>query len=168
MSETFLNDVWSVYFHDPKDSDWTYESYKRMGNVSTVEEFLAYCDILRPYVVHGMFFVMREHIFPCWDDPGNVNGETVSMKILKEHVGKTWESVACSVLGETFMADRKYWSYVNGISISPKRSFCIIKIWMAKPGLVNNRDDAFIPHDYTGELVRSANADNIKNNNKTL
>eukprot|EP00798_Chlamydomonas_sp_ICE-L_P017295 gene17294-23606_t len=143
----------------------TYESYARLGNISTTEETLAYIDIMREDLPHGMFFVMREHVFPCWDDLLNIGGTTVSLKILKECVVQDWEDIVCSVLGKTFMKDESLSSAVNGISISPKRSFCIIKIWMRQPGLLTTIADATIPPTYTGHLHCSANADNIKNNN---
>eukprot|EP00798_Chlamydomonas_sp_ICE-L_P024992 gene24994-10652_t len=75
-SPLFLNDIWTVYFHNPQDHDWTYDSYVRLGNISTAEEVLAYIDIMREDVQNGMFFVMREHVFPCWDDPLNIGGTT--------------------------------------------------------------------------------------------
>jgi hypothetical protein len=164
-SPLFLNDIWTVYFHNPQDHDWTYDSYVRLGNISTAEEVLAYIDIMREDVQNGMFFVMREHVFPCWDDPLNIGGTTVSMKILKDGVTQDWEDIMCSVLGETFLKDASLANSVNGISISPKRSFCIIKIWMRQPGLLTTISDATIPATYTGDLHCSANADNIKNNN---
>ena len=81
---TYLNDVWAWYYHDPHDPQWTFDRYTRLGESSTVEEVLAYNDILRSSIPHGMFFVMREHIFPCWDDPSNLGGVTVSLKILMD------------------------------------------------------------------------------------
>lgn len=162
---TYLNDVWAWYFHDPHDPQWTFDRYTRLGESSTVEEVLAYNDILRDSIPHGMFFVMREHIFPCWDDPSNLGGATVSLKILKDNVHRDWESIVCRIVGETFMKDGALAQSVNGLSISPKRSFCIVKIWMAGPDMLTRCSDAAIPESYSGDIHCSANTDNIKNNN---
>jgi hypothetical protein len=32
--------------------------------------------------------------------------------------------------GETLCVDKKHNSLINGITISPKKNFCIIKIWL--------------------------------------
>jgi len=32
--------------------------------------------------------------------------------------------------GDTLCVDKKYNSFINGITISPKKNFCIIKIWL--------------------------------------
>ena len=37
----------------------------------------------------------------------------------------------CAVTGETISDDDNFLECVNGITISPKKSFCIIKIWMS-------------------------------------
>lgn len=165
----FLNDIWSVYFHDISNPSWTMESYVRLGTMNTVDEFVAYRDAIETYITRGMFFIMREHVFPCWDDPFNINGETISIKILKCNVSDTWGHLAAHAVGEVFFGKGRdnLSCNVNGISISPKKSFCIIKIWMKTPGLIRELGDAVaLPTDYTGDLVFTANSDSIKNNNK--
>jgi hypothetical protein len=169
VDDIFLNDIWSVYFHSISNPSWTMDSYVRMGNMNTVREFLSYRDATQGYITHGMFFIMREHVFPCWDDPYNINGETISIKILKDHVADAWTQLATHMVGEVFFGPGKGASSteINGISISPKKSFCIVKIWMKTPGLIRSLGDAVgLPLDYTGELVCTANSESIKNNNK--
>ena len=45
-----LQDVWSVYFHDPDDPAWTLESYQRVADVGSVDDFWCLHDALGPYV----------------------------------------------------------------------------------------------------------------------
>jgi hypothetical protein len=116
-----------------------------------------------------MFFITREHIFPCWDDPNNIEGETISIKVLKDHVAETWGSISAHIVGEVFFGKGRdnMSCNVNGISISPKKSFCIIKVWMKTPGLVRNLEEAIaLPQGYMGEMVCTANSESIRNNNK--
>ena len=45
---------------------------------------------------------------------------------------------------------------INGISISPKKNFCIIKIWLKNKDIFNNENvkEYFnIPDEYTGDLI---------------
>lgn len=167
VPDEFLNDIWSVYFHDISNSSWALDSYIRLGNMNTIREFIAYRNGIHPYLTRGMFFVMREHIFPCWDDPYNLNGETISLKILKDQVPDFWRNIWSSMLGETFFEDPIKALEINGISISPKKSFCILKIWMKTPGLIRSLSDAIgLPQHYNGELIYMTNSDNIRNNSK--
>ena len=168
-SETLLNDIWSVYFHDPQDTNWNFSSYVRIGSINTVEEFWGYQSAIRPFLTRGTFFIMREHVFPCWDDPGNRDGETISLKISKDVVVQHWESIAIRLLGERLMTRHDAWDHVNGLSISPKKMFCIVKIWMRTAGVFINREEDFrLPDDYLSELVFSTNSENIKNNNNRM
>ncbi len=78
-----------------------------------------------------MFFLMREHIFPSWDDPANINGGCMCLKIPKPQVETFWAELCASMLGETLIAEdyRCMDVCVNGASVSPKNFFCIVKIW---------------------------------------
>ena len=35
-SSTYINDVWSLYFHDPYDMNWDANSYKFITTISSV------------------------------------------------------------------------------------------------------------------------------------
>ena len=76
-----LNDIWSIYFHDPNDKDWTMKSYHHLSMLSTVDDFWVVHKAMQDKVADGMFFIMREYIFPCWDDPENKEGGCFSIKV---------------------------------------------------------------------------------------
>lgn len=128
--EKLLNDNWSLYFHDPYNELWTQESYIHVSSIATIQEYIQLETLLKPHLQKGMFFLMREHIFPLWDDENNRNGGMFSIKILKANTFDAWSKIAAKLLGETLLKDRSLWENVNGISVSPKKHFCIIKIWM--------------------------------------
>lgn len=129
-SETFLNDVWTMYFHDPSDSNWTIESYLRIGDISTVQDFLAMFEGLKPLWGRGMFFLMREHIQPLWEDKNNRDGGCISFKVFPNEVDRIWFDCCASILGERLARDQTSWGRVCGISIAPKRGYCLIRIWV--------------------------------------
>lgn len=160
--EAILNDIWSFYFHDPYDEKWTYDSYKKICDITSVEEFWGVNNLVSDKIQHGMFFLMREHVFPCWDDENNKAGGCVSIKVLKNELVTFWEELCARVLGETLLTEgnETMWNYVNGISVSPKKHFCIIKLWIKTPDLA--KPSCFnIPTNYHGEVVYRSNQESI-------
>ena len=159
-TEQLLNDTWKIYFHDPSSNDWEKTSYVELGEISTIYEFWNLYEVLKPQLHKGMFFVMREHIFPKWDDECNKQGSFASIKILKNALGKFGEEIIIRLLGETLINykihDTVNWDVINGISFSPKKHFCIVKIWMKNSKL--NKKEAFnISNVYNGELLFKRN-----------
>lgn len=165
--DILLNDVWSLYFHDPYDTDWTCSSYKRICNISSVKEFWRVHDLLKSNIHSGMFFLMREHVFPCWDDSNNIDGGCLSIKVLKQHMWSFWEEMCIRMLGETMSKDVKFWDNVNGISTSPKRNFCIVKVWL-KSSSKTNAQEFNIPTAYHGDIFFKLNRDNMEMNNNVV
>jgi hypothetical protein len=161
----YLNDLWSFYFHNPFDTDWTIQSYKKVIDITTVQEFWSLHNQLDDKVNKGMFFCMREHIFPCWDDPLNINGNCLSVKVLKQNAPKYWEELMMSLLGETLLKSEyrdEHWSSVNGISISPKKSFCIIKVWLSNAD-ISSRTYFNLPIEgQYGEIIFKLNNESIQ------
>jgi hypothetical protein len=162
--DIYLNDVWCFYFHDPYDNDWTNSSYKLLGTISTVDEYWQHHKSIGNNINKGMFFLMRDYVFPCWDDPTNINGGCLSIKVLKEHVHEFWEDMSIKMLGEGLLMENqnKLWNNINGISTSPKKHFCIIKIWL-KDDTLNHEKYFNILKNYYGDILYKLNKDNIQN-----
>ena len=77
-----------------------------------------------------MFFLMRENIFPTWEDPDNRNGCCVSFKISSSVLKEQWDFIMNCVLTEDILKEGVNSEYLNGISISPKKEFNIVKLWL--------------------------------------
>ena len=128
--ETFLSECWTLYFHDPDDNQWTANSYKIISHISTLQDW-CYTDVSFTNLwFKGMFFIMREHIQPLWEDPHNKEGGCFSFKVNKPDVGNYWFNLISLLLGgklgKTILTD----SNICGVSISPKRNYCILRIWI--------------------------------------
>jgi hypothetical protein len=164
-----LNDMWTLYFHDPNNEDWNLSSYQRLVDISTVHDFLKVTGCLKDKLKSGMFFMMREHIFPCWDDDNNVNGGCLSIKVAKDQVVSYWDTLCARMLGETLLSPdiKDKWDVVNGVSISPKRYFCIIKVWLRTS---EYGDPKFfrIPESHYGDVIFRDNLENIQKNHDQL
>ena len=164
--DIMFNDTWSYRFHDPNDDNWALPSYIRLHDVSTVDDFWIVQNSIKDKLKNGIFFLMREHIFPCWDDDFNINGGCISIKVLKENLPEYWETLCMRLLGEALLIDehKDKWNIVNGISTSPKRYFCIVKIWL-KTNELNDKKYFKIPKNFYGDIIYKENMENIHKNN---
>jgi len=125
-----LYDKWVLWAHLPHDTDWSIGSYKSIMIINTLEQMVTLYSILPEKMVKNcMLFLMREGISPTWEDPKNRHGGCFSYKISNKNVFPTWKQVSFCLVGETLSSDCKILETINGITISPKKSFCIIKIW---------------------------------------
>jgi len=126
-SELKLNDTWILWYHDPNDVNWDIKSYKTVATINTIADFWnTYNFIENSVIENSMFFIMRKGINPLWEDPQNLNGGCWSFKIGKGNIKQYWSELSIFLLGENIAKKEKL---INGLSISPKKTFCIIKIW---------------------------------------
>lgn len=164
---TFLNDTWSFYFHDPYDNNWTNESYTKVCDIGSAEDYWMLDSIFEEKINRGTFFLMREHIFPCWDDAANITGGCISLKVGAHKQRVFWNELVVNLLTETLIKqdilDAPCWETINGISSTCRKGFCIIKIWIGKPiqDYINVLD---IP-SYEGDILYSSNMENIHKDN---
>ena len=122
---------WVLWAHLPHDTDWSIASYKKIMTISYAEDMLMlYAQLPDILVKNCMLFLMREGIDPIWEDKRNRDGGCFSYKISNKNVLNVWKELSYILSGETISNDHKFVQNVNGITISPKKAFCIIKIWM--------------------------------------
>ena len=127
-----LSDKWTLWTHLPHDTNWNIDSYKPVLSFNAAEELIALLQVLPEKLVKNcMLFMMRVGIEPTWEDPKNKDGGCFSYKISNKVVKNIWNSLCYAIAGETISNDPKFIKSVNGITISPKKAFCIIKIWMS-------------------------------------
>lgn len=127
-----LLDKWDLYYHLPQDKNWEVSTPKIiMRNIDSVEKLYGIVEALPHNLIkHCMLFIMRSGISPMWEDPANKNGGRFSYKVVNKYVVDVWKSLFYSLCGGSLCVVDKYSHLLNGITISPKKNFCIIKIWM--------------------------------------
>ena len=131
MPTHLLNDKWTLWAHLPHDTDWSYKSYYKIMTFETMEEILVlYKTIPENMIKNCMLFLMRDGVNPTWEDRKNRNGGCFSYKIPNKNIVQTWVSASYLLVGEYLSENSKISSNVNGITISPKKNFCVVKIWM--------------------------------------
>jgi len=127
-----LNDNWTLWAHLPHDVDWTVKSYKEIETFNHLEATIALMETIPEKMINNcMLFLMRKGILPMWEDVRNKKGGCFSYKVSNKLVATVWKTLAYTLVGESLTNDKTLRQNINGITISPKKNFCIIKIWLA-------------------------------------
>lgn len=121
----FLADTWSVWFHDVDDAQWDVASYVRLPSVSTVGDVARAHRALSDLWPRGFFFVFREHVMPVYEDAHHVG--CYSYKVPIARAADEWFRLLAAAVGETATAPG---DAVTGVSLSPKRNFAILRVWL--------------------------------------
>ena len=133
MSVRRLIRSWTLFYHLPDDKRWTLASYPTIiKGMDSVEKITAMNRELSDDTIRfAMLFIMAEGISPMWEDSNNRNGGCFSYKVFNKEVPEVWRTLICHLCGHTLMKRKDNMQYVNGLTISPKKNFCIIKIWLS-------------------------------------
>ncbi len=131
---------WTLYSHLPHDTDWSLKSYQNIVNIECIEQLVSIFEVIPDKMIKNcMLFVMKDKITPLWEDENNRNGGCFSYKIANNDVPNVWKNLCYLLVGETLSKKK---ANITGLTISPKKNFCIIKIWL---GDCNNQN----PQDIT-------------------
>lgn len=134
-----IDDKWMMYIHLPHDNNWNVSSYKNIYSVNNIQDcFSLFHSIPNTFIHKSMMFFMRKHIKPVWEDEHNRNGGSFSFKITalndmspEEIVATTFKQLCYAIITNTLSPNKDFINAINGITISPKRHFYILKLWMA-------------------------------------
>ena len=119
---------WDIWYHSITDNNWDKNSYQKIFTIDNLLDYKYIKDIYKQdHYQNGMFFCMKEDIFPNWEDPDNRNGGCLSFKIPSIKIIEEWNNLLLKCIKELILKDNN--DEINGISISPKKEFNIIKIW---------------------------------------
>ena len=130
-SSTKLNNNWSFYLHLHDTSDWSLKSYIKILEFDDVENAILLNDEINyDLIKKSMIFVMKDNVKPMWEDENNKNGGCFSFKIANKDVEKIWKEVYYRLIGQSLTREQCDYEKINGITLSPKKKFCILKIWM--------------------------------------
>jgi hypothetical protein len=143
-----LSCKWNLYYHLQTDNSWSHDSYKViMKEINTVESINALNETIPEYLLYNcMFFCMKEGVTPMWEDSRNRNGGCFSYRVLNKSVPAVWRRLMMAMCGNALCINKKHEEHINGITVSPKKNFCIIKVWLdtckfQDPGMIVNITD---------------------------
>ena len=130
MDKKELNSSWTLWFHRFDDNKWDLESYTKLNTFNTIQEFSVILHLIKAkHIQNGMFFLMRDEILPMWESEDNKDGGCFSLKVFKQDIPNAWKILTTRLVNESLLKDLDKYSLVNGISISPKKTYSIIKLW---------------------------------------
>lgn len=125
----YLNREWDLWYHDPNNQDYSLASYINLGTLDTIEKFWHYYYQLKlTQLQNGMFFIMLKGVLPTWED--NLKGGFWSYKIDKKEISQAWTKLSIYLLSDNFVENSAFKDEIIGISISPKKTFSILKVWL--------------------------------------
>ena len=125
-----LSDNWVLWAHLPHDTDWSLKSYYKIHTFDNIKDSILLNNSFKDdFIRNCMLFLMKKDINPIWEDSNNKNGGCFSFKVSNKEVPGIWKTLIYSVIGNTIADNKNFLKDICGITISPKKTFCIIKIW---------------------------------------
>jgi len=136
-----LNNNWTCWIHYQNDNIWTLDRYQSITTLSNLKDAVLFIENLDENIIKkSMLFFMKDSILPLWESEDNINGGCFSYKINNINIVNIFKILLYKILGNTLTSDENILNNINGISISPKKNFCIIKIWMRNKNIIVNYD----------------------------
>jgi hypothetical protein len=137
---------WTVYFHEPEDKSMTADSYKKLQVVSSWEALGSLLRELGPHkTTNGLLRVMRGDYSPLWENKANIHGGSYCLKVTRRNSVEVFQRyLAAAALGS---CAKNPDNQIVGVTISPKKGFCIIKIWNLNAKLFNKPADLNLLHE---------------------
>jgi len=130
MEKYRIENEWELWFHSIKDTKWDKQSYRKIYTIKNYLDFSILDNIFKQnHYQNGMFFIMKSGIFPNWEDPENRLGGCLSFKIISTNVINCWNDILLKCISGNIMKESN--NKINGLSISPKKEFNIIKVWFS-------------------------------------
>jgi translation initiation factor 4E len=132
-----ISNSWSLWNHLPtndySDEIWkNINTYQKIITISSIEEMLLITELLPESLLYkSMLFMMKDNIYPMWEDPLNNNGGGFSYQIQLKNIKLVWNYLIYLLVGNSMSNDEQFLKDICGLSISPKKGgFIILKIWM--------------------------------------
>ncbi len=144
--DSFPSGSWTLFFHDPEDSNWMESSYKVIGTFRTFSDLWATLRCIgTSKLLSGMFFLMKDPHPPLWENRLNVYGGSYCIKVPEKSAAETFDRyMVGAILGQT---QTSIGNQIVGVSISPKKGFHIIKIWNTNAKAHHKTSDILILGD---------------------
>lgn len=120
-----LTDNFTLWYHDVNNDDYSLKSYQKLMDINEYDDILYMLKKIKN-INSGMFFLMRSHITPLWENKYNKKGGFWTFKVSKQNSYNMWCELLLNFCINYLSNDDKQ---ITGISVSPKINNCIFKIW---------------------------------------
>lgn len=133
----FLYDRYIGPGHSVKDYA---AAVKLIGTANTVQRFWSYYNNIPSVEKLGpgiSYHLMRKGVLPLWEDPANVNGGHLAIKVARKHCERTWLFILLAVIGEQFLSTITEPDEICGASVSIRKNDAVISLWNRRTEQVN-------------------------------
>jgi len=128
MESAIPTGSWTLYFHSPEETKWTLNTFISLGSMKTWYQFWAIMEALKTdSLSDGMFFLMRDPSPPLWEHHHHIRGGCYSFRCPKKDAADVFLTYSIAGMFDAVATNKA--NQINGLSISPKRGFNIIKVW---------------------------------------
>ena len=158
-----LDNNYTLWMHMLYDNDWSINSYKKIYSFNTIEKAACLIENLNSEIIEKtMIFLMKNDIKPIWEVEENKKGGCFSYKITTCYIYELWKKMSYMLIGNSMIDDDIIVKNINGISISPKKNYCIFKIWIND---VANFKESSI-YDFINHSIENFNKEELLIQNK--
>lgn len=122
-----LGRTYTLWSHDINNKFWDIGSYKKLVTVDNASGFWRVINNFSKIgVKFNHFFLMKNDVEPTWEHKDNRNGGVCSFKIELCRSADVFEYLSIKMVSGCLSSNS---DDINGISLSPKNNWAIIKIW---------------------------------------
>lgn len=141
---------WTAYYHEPEDETWDDKSYKRIHVCESYESLGTFLRELGPHkTTNGLLRIMRGDISPMWENSANIRGGSYCLKVGRRNAVEIFNRYVAAAARGLCAKDPK--NEIVGVTISPKKGSCIIKIWNMSAKAFRDPADILLLHEEVKE-----------------
>jgi len=142
---------WTLWYHCPEENKWSLNTFTKLYTINTWSDFMTIFDTIKNssqrltdtstsnIISDGMFFLMRDPTPPLWENSANIRGGGYSFRTARKDSSDIFYIYCIATMAEIISTNPA--NRINGISISPKKGFNIIKIWNTNAEKFNDPKD---------------------------
>lgn len=170
IATTRLSYRWILWYHDPDVRDYSIESYIKIGDINTPQQFWTIVDnISKEAWEAGYFFFMKAGYPPIYEAPENIKGGSWSKTISRENAHNTFVHLMVNCISNELLVERK--ETLVGVTLSNKNTQqdSVIRVYNTTSELQNNAYlKKNIPHfQITSDVSYTANVHRDTSNNNS-
>jgi hypothetical protein len=130
---------WTLHVHETEEKKWDAASYKQLHVAATWEELGAVFRELGPRTLKIMSFAMRGSQPPRWENKENIAGGSYSFLIPHRRAVEVYQIYVAAAATDTATLNPA--NKIVGVTMSPKKGHCVIKLWNASAKAFNKPTD---------------------------
>ena len=130
---------WTIHVHETEEKKWDAASYKQLHVAATWEELGAVFREMGPKTLKIMTFAMRGSQPPRWENKENIAGGSYSFLIPHRRAIEVYQLYVAAAATDTATLNPA--NKIVGVTMSPKKGHCVIKLWNASAKAFNKPTD---------------------------